>query len=400
MPVLIRVRVHLCGLALLAVWLGCQKPVPPPPPPAPVAVQYVLPTLAAVTPFEEFGGRAISSETIELRARVTGYLKKVNFVDGAEVKAGDVLFEIEDATYVAEYAQADATVKQRDADVKRLQTQLERLQRLKQMEATTQQEIDRLTFEVDAAVAGKAAAVALRDLSKLNLEFTKISAPIAGRIGRRLVDSGNLVKADDTALGVIVSLDPIYAYFDYDERSVLAMRRLVDEGRLKEAPDREQLVSISLAGEERYDLSGQINWVDNQIDTGTGTLRARVSVPNTRGLLTPGMFVRLRVPLGPEQQSLLIPEQALGADQGQRFVYVVSPTDEIEYHRVEIGWLQDGKRVITSGLAPTDRVVLTGLQRIRAKAKVTAKAWAPPPSDPTATPGSPAAAPVPAPAKS
>ena len=333
---------------------------------------------AAVTPYEEFGGRAISSETVELKARVTGYLKKVNFVDGAEVKQGDVLFEIEDDTYVAEFAEAVATVKQREADVKRLQTQLDRLRRLKQSEATTQQEIDRLTYEVDAAAASQAAAVAIRDRSKLNLEFTKVTAPISGQIGRRLVDPGNLVQADMTSLGIIVSLTPIYAYFEYDERSVLAMRRMVDQGVLKEAPDREQLVGVAPAGETKYDLSGRINWVDNQIDMGTGTLRARVEVANDRRLLTPGMFVRMKVPLGPEQKALLIPEQALVADQGNRFVYVVNDTDEIEYRSIQVGWQEGEKRVITSGLSATDRVVLTGLQRIRAKSKVTAKPWTPP----------------------
>ena len=372
-------RLHLlmCGFAPLA-FLGCQKPAPPPPPPPPAAVQFVLPVEAAVTPYEEFGGRAVSSETVELKARVTGYLEKVNFVDGAEVKQGDVLFEIEDDTYLAEFAEAVATVKQREADVKRLQTQLDRLRRLKQSEATTQQEIDRLTFEVDAAAAGQAAAVAMRDRAKLNVEFTKVTAPISGQIGRRLVDPGNLVQADNTSLGVIVSLNPIYAYFEYDERSVLAMRRMVDQGVLKEAPDREQIVGVAPAGETKYDLSGRINWVDNQIDMGTGTLRARVEVANDRRLLTPGMFVRMKVPLGPEMKALLIPEQALVADQGNRFVYVVTDKDEIEYRSIEVGWQEGEKRVISSGLSATDRVVLTGLQRIRAKSKVTAKPWTPP----------------------
>ena len=372
-----RLHILMCGFAPLA-FLGCQKPAPPPPPPSPAAVQFVYPVEAAVTPYEEFGGRAVSSETVELKARVTGYLEKVNFVDGAEVKQGDVLFEIEDDTYLAEFAEAVATVKQREADVKRLQTQLDRLRRLKQSEATTQQEIDRLTFEVDAAAAGQAAAVAMRDRAKLNVEFTKVTAPISGQIGRRLVDPGNLVQADNTSLGVIVSLNPIYAYFEYDERSVLAMRRMVDQGVLKEAPDREQIVGVAPAGETRYDLSGRINWVDNQIDMGTGTLRARVEVANDRRLLTPGMFVRMKVPLGPEQKALLIPEQALVADQGNRFVYVVTDTDEIEYRSIEVGWQEGEKRVITSGLSATDRVVLTGLQRIRAKSKVTAKPWTPP----------------------
>ena len=354
-----------------------------------------------VTPYEEFGGRAVASVIVELQARVTGQLKKVHFVDGADVKAGDLLFEIDDSTYAAEYAGAEALVKQQDADVIKLQANLGRTRRLRADDASSEQELERLTYETDAAIASRVAAIAVRDRAKINVDFTKIRAPTSGRIGRRLVDEGNLIQADAKVLAVIVTLNPIHAYFDYDERSVLAMRRLVEKGLLKEAPDRNQPVSLSLAGEDRYDVTGQIDWVDNQIDLGTGTLRARVLVANDRGLLTPGMFVRLRVPLGPAQSSLLIPEQALGTDQGQRFVYVVTPADEIEYRRVEVGWLQAGKRVITTGLSDKDRVVVTGLQRIKAKAKVTAKPWtpsAPPTSDSAVAPAEKSAV-TPAPAK-
>jgi len=356
---------------------GCQKPVPPPPPPPPVTVEFVQPKVARVTPFEEFGGRAVSSTTIELKARVSGTLQKVHFQDGAEVAAGQLLFEIDDRTYVAEHAVAEAVVRQREAETKRLKTNLDRTRRLRADDASTELELERLTYETDAALAAHGAAIATRDRTKLNVEFSKVYAPIAGQIGRRLVDEGNLIQAESTALAVIVALDPIYVYFDYDERSVLAMRRLVEEGKLPSAPDRTQPVSLALAGEDRYDLTGMIDWVDNQIDLGTGTLRARVSVNNERKLLTPGMFVRLRVPLGPEKSSLLIPEQALGADQGQQFVYVITPTDEIEYRRVEVGWQEAGQRVITSGLSESDRVVVTGLQRIKAKAKVISKPWKP-----------------------
>lgn len=384
----------------LALFCGCQKPVPPPPPSPPPAVQFVRPETALVTPFEEFGGRAVSSVTVELKARVTGHLKHVHFVDGAEVEAGKLLFEIDDSTYAAELAEAEAVVKQREADVKRLQTNLDRIRKLRANDASSDQEVERLTFETDAAIASRTAAFAARDRAKLDVDFTKVHAPVAGKIGRRLVDEGNLIQADDTSLAVIVSLDPIYAYFDYDERSVLAMRRLVEEGKLQEAPDRNQTVSLALAGEDQYDISGKIDWVDNQIDMGTGTLRARVLVTNERGLLTPGMFVRLRVPLGPEQSSLLIPEQALGTDQGQRFVYVVGPEDEIEYRRVEVGWLQNGKRVISSGLSESDRVVVTGLQRVKAKAKVVAKEWHPGTPDAPVSTDPPAQPSVPTPVQS
>lgn len=395
----------LAGTAALVLLTGCQKGAPPPPPKkAPAEVKFVRPTQAPVTPFEEFGGRALSPQTVELRARVSGYLTRVNFEDGQNVKAGDVLFEIEDTIYKATLAQTEATVKEREADISRIQTQLQRAKRLKQSDATTDQEVERLTFETAAAVAARDAAVATRDRAKLDVGFTRVLAPITGRIGRRLVDPGNLVQADTTPLATVVSLDPIYAYFDYDERSILHMRRLVEQGRLAEAPDRNQPVGLSLAGENDYRVSGKINWVDNQIDMGTGTLRARVEVANPKGTISPGMFIRLKVPVGPEEQALLIPEEALGADQGQRFVYVINGEDAVEYRRVEVGLLTEGKRVILSGISAGDRVVVTGLQRIKAKDKVSPKEWTPdaPPKvaktgdeaakAPAATPAPPASA--------
>lgn len=372
-------------LALIAP--GCKPAAPPgpTPEPKPTDVKFVYPTESSVTPYEEFGGRAAAPELVELRARVSGYLRKVNFHDGDTVKQGDILFEIEDLTYRANLAQAEATVEQRIADVGRLKAQLARANRLAATKAVTEQEIENLTFETKAAEAAQAAAEAARDRSLQDYDFTKVVAPISGVIGRRLIDPGNLVEADQTHLATIVSQNPIHAYFDYDERSVLAMRRLVEQGKLKEAPDRSQNVSVALAGETKYGLAGRIDWVDNQIDMNTGTLRARVEVPNDKRLLSPGMFVRLRVPLGPEEPAILIPEEALGADQGQRFVYVVNESNEIEYRPVVVGWLTEGKRVIRSGLKPDDRVVVTGLQRIRPKAKVIPTEW----SLPTAKPNDP-----------
>ncbi len=213
-----------------------------------MTVEFVQPKVARVTPFEEFGGRAVSSTTIELKARVSGTLQKVHFQDGAEVAAGQLLFEIDDRTYVAEHAVAEAVVRQREAETKRLKTNLDRTRRLRADDASTELELERLTYETDAALAAHGAAIAARDRTKLNVEFSKVYAPIAGQIGRRLVDEGNLIQAESTALAVIVALDPIYVYFDYDERSVLAMRRLVEEGKLPSAPDRTQPVSLALAG--------------------------------------------------------------------------------------------------------------------------------------------------------
>ncbi|WP_437224454.1 efflux RND transporter periplasmic adaptor subunit [Planctomicrobium sp. SH661] len=376
----------VCAMAVMASLSGCHaksseaSPASgaaskaPSPPPA-VSVQFVRPTVEPVAPFEEFGGRTSSPATVELRARVSGYLTKVHFQDGADVKAGDVLFEIDDSTYAAVLEQAEATVLERDAELKRVRLHLDRAKRLLTSQASTELEVENLTYDVARALAGRVAAEAVRDRAKLDVAFTRVTAPLSGKIGRRLVDPGNLVQADQTPLAVVVSLDPMFAYFDYDERSVLVMRRLVEEGKLKAAPDRDLPVHLALAGENEYNLTGTLDWVDNQIDMGTGTLRARASVANPTGLLSPGMFVRLRVPLGPEADALLIPEEALGADQGQRYVYTINDNDEIEYRRVEVGWLTGGKRVITSGLTANDRVVVTGLQRVRPSTKVAPREW-------------------------
>lgn len=366
----------MLGLTLLTA-SGCKKPAPPPPPAKPAEVFYVTPGQETVTQHEEFTGRTWSPETVELRARVSGYLKAVNFVDGADVQAGDVLFEIEDDTFRATLRQAQTQVAQMQAQLDRLQSQLDRGKKLKTTGAITPQDYDNIVFQTAEAEATKAAAEATVKLAELNLGFTKVVAPISGRISRRLVDPGNIVKADDSALATIVSLDPIYAYFDFDERTILKMRRMVEQGVLKAAPDTKRSISIALAGEEDFSLSGRINWVDNQVDPGTGTLRARVEINNENKLLSPGMFVRLRVPVGPEQRSLLIPEEALSSDQGQRYVYVVNADSEIEYRRVDVGWLTNGRRVIHSGLELADKVVVTGLQRVRPKSKVEAKPQAP-----------------------
>jgi multidrug efflux system membrane fusion protein len=418
----------LCGLS------GCGKtsagPAAPtgtkdgtkePPPVPPVSVQFEKPIVRGVTPTEEFGGRAASKELIELRARVSGYLKKVNFVDGADVKAGDVLFEIEDETYKADHAEAEATVKQRIADVGRMRTQLERTKRLAQNQATTEQEVERLGFETAAAEAAQASAEAARDRLALDVKFTKVLAPISGRISRRLVDPGNLVQADTTPLANIVSIDPIYAYFDYDERSVLAMQRTSEKHPGAELAERSPDVLVSLAGEDIYGLTGKLNWIDNQIDMGTGTLRARALLDNKSGLITPGMFVRLRVPLGPEEQSILIPQEALISDQGNRYVYVLKGEKNIEYRKVVLGPItvvpveievikppkpdsaetnaaapikptsnapKDAPQpepetvletrmlpwqVVREGLKPGERVVVTGLQRLKGNSEVTSK---------------------------
>lgn len=354
---------------------GCKKKAELPPPPPPPEVFFVTPATETVTQHEEFSGRTTSSSTVEIHARVSGYLAKVNFKDGDEVAAGDVLFEIEDDVFRAALAQAESTIKQMEAHLQGLKLQLARSEKLIRTKAVTQEELETLTYQTVEAEATKQAAESARDLAKINVTYTKVRAPFSGRIGRRLVDPGNLVKADTTILATIVSPSPIYGYFDFDERTILQMRRMVEQGKLKAAPDFNATVDVALAGEEDFSLHGKINWIDNQIDPGTGTLRARVGIENPKLLLSPGMFVRLRIPVGPQEPALMIPEESLGSDQGQRYVYVINPKNEIEYRRVEVGWVTGGRRVIRAGLKENERVVVTGLQRVRPKTLVAAKPY-------------------------
>ncbi|MDB5388829.1 MAG: mexA [Planctomycetaceae bacterium] len=365
---------QVCLLMCLAL-SGCQKKTVAAADPPPPEVFFVRPSTQTVTQHEEFSGRTTSSRTVEIHARVSGYLAKANFQDGADVKEGDVLFEIEDSPFLASLAQAEATVKQMHAHMQGLKLQLQRSEKLIRTKAITQEELETLTYQTEEAEASKAAAESARDQAKINVTYTKVRAPFSGRINRRQVDPGNLVKADMTVLATIVAPSPIYGYFDFDERTILQMRRSVEQGKLKAAPDFEAKVEVALAGEENFSLHGKINWVDNQIDPGTGTLRSRVAIENPNLLLSPGMFVRLRVPVGPQEPALMIPEESLGSDQGQRYVYIINANNEIEYRRVDVGWVTEGRRVIRSGLKLEDRVVVTGLQRIRPKTLVAAKPY-------------------------
>jgi RND family efflux transporter MFP subunit len=344
---------------------GCQKPAPPASKPPPPTVFFALPVEQAVQEFEEFTGRTAAVMDVEVRARVSGYLDKVLFEDGADVKAGEPLFVIDDRVYQAEVARAAAAVEQAQARLARLERQATRAEELFQKKVISEEDHDVSTFDRDEARAALAAAKATHDLAKLNLSFTRIASPIHGRISRRMIDPGNLIKADDTPLASIVSDNPIHAYFDIDERTVLRLRRLVQEGRIKASRDARVEVKVSLADYQEHNHRGVVDFEDNQIDAATGTLRVRLLIDNPERLLSPGLFVRLRFPIGEPTPSLMVPEEALASDQGRRFVYVIDAENKVAARPVEVGVLVEGRRAITRGLAAGERVVVTGLQRLR-----------------------------------
>ncbi len=331
----------------------------------PPEVDIESPYQDEVREYQEFTGQTVAVETIEIRARVSGYLEKNFFKDGALVEEGALLFQIDDRPYRAEFERATAALAQARAHLERVKRQEERALQLQEKKAISQESIDQATFDRQEAEATVAASIASRDIAELNLGFTKITAKISGRISRRMVDPGNLVQSDTTPLTSLVSSDPIYAYFDIDERTLLRLRRMMEEEHTDSALSWQVPVMITLADEEAAPLVGKINFLDNQVDASTGTLRARVVIDNPKGMLSPGLFVRLRVPVGVPRQALLVREEALQSNQGKRFVWILNSEDKAIQRDVTIGWQVNGRRVILDGLRPSDRVIVRGVQRVR-----------------------------------
>jgi RND family efflux transporter MFP subunit len=366
---------RICGLCLLVtgclLLAGCarrlgQANAEPPP----AEVQVSIPIIDDVTDYEEFPGRTEPVYSIDVRARVTGHLLKTHFKDGAEVKQGDLLFEIDPRIYKADLASAEANLVQARARFDRLTSDFSRARELLIKKAIGQEEYDKISGDRAEASAAAGKALADRDRAQQMLNYTQIRSDIDGRISRRYIDPGNLVKADDTVLTTIVSLEPMYVYFDVDERATLRVKQLAREGKLDMSPEAKQPMFVGLADERGFPRKGLIDFLDNRIDPDTGTWRVRGVFDNADRSLTSGLFVRVHLPIGNPYRALLVAEQALGADQGERFVYIVGEDDKARYQRVEVGRLQRGRRVITAGIKPGEQVVVSGLQRVRRGAKV------------------------------
>jgi RND family efflux transporter MFP subunit len=353
------------------------------PPPTP-EVKVCKPVFKEVTDYEDFPGRFEAVNSVDLRARVTGYLDKVNFKEGAEVAKGDVLFEIDARTYEAQLAREEGNVLQAEGHLKRLDYDYERYSALLPRGAVGREEFDKVVGDRVEAKGAVEFAKANRDVARLNRDWTKVRSPLTGRISKRYIDPGNLVKADDTILTTIVSLDPIYAYFDLDERTTIRLKELIDRKEIRWSTDRSLPVLLGLASEDAYPRKGFIDFADNRVDPDTGTWRMRALVTNASHFLAPGMFVRVRLPIGNLHRTMLVCEQALGTDQGQKFVYVVEKAevtgqdgkketvDQVAYRRVKVGRLHEGLRVVSEGLKAGDRVIVSGLQRVRPGAAVRA----------------------------
>lgn len=369
-------RQSLLASALLASIqsAGCnQAPPPAPPPPKPPEVVVALPTHEEITDHEDFTGQTEAVKSIEIRARVTGYLKTVHFEHGAEVEAGAPLFDIDPPHYEAEFARAEGNVAQAEARLARLKHDFERADKLHPTGVITHEQYDLVSGDLAEAEASLKAANAALKIAKTNLGYCSISAPVAGRLSRPFIDPGNLAISNETLLTRIVTQDPMYVYFDIDERTMLRLRRLSQKSAAASPQEQSLPLLMGLADEEGYPHQGALNFEDNRLDPSTGTLRVRGVFPNPDRLLTPGLFVRVRIPIGEPYRALLVPEPALGADQGQKFLYVVDNKNEVSYRRVQVGRLHGQLRVVTEGVSPGERVVVSGLQRVRPGAKVAPK---------------------------
>jgi RND family efflux transporter MFP subunit len=360
----------LAGLTLA----GCKKAdIAPVAKAKPPEVLVTLPTTGEITDFEDFTGRTVARRTIEIRARVTGYLDKISFKDGGEVEQGDVLFEIDPRPYQSELMRIEASLNQAEARLQRLEHDHERASNLIGSKSISREQYDLVTGDKAEAEAAVRVGKASLQTARLQLSFTKVKAPVAGRISRTQLDPGNLVKQDDSILTTLVTLDPIFAYFEVDERTLLMMRRYVQQGKIKTGDERQVPVLMGLADEQGFPHSGTVNFVDNRLDVATGTLQVRGIFENQSHMLSPGLFVRVRLPIGDPYDAVLIDEQALGTDQGQKFVYVVDNENKAQYRRVQVGKLQNGQRVVLKGLTEGERVVVSGLQRVRPGAEVDPK---------------------------
>jgi RND family efflux transporter MFP subunit len=375
------------GLAVVPLG-GCSKSASEDMAQPPLAVSVSLPIERQVTDYQNFTGRMAATNMVQVRARVTGYLDKVNFKDGDLVKEKDVLVEIDPRVYQAAYEQAEANVAQYEARVIRLQAEYDRARALFGRGTISREDFEKYNGDLKEGQATLNSNRALLRSAKLNLDFTRVLAPVSGRISRRNVDFGNLVKADDTVLTNIVTQDPIYVNFDIDDQAYLQIERMVREGKIGApastdgkskdgvgvaAAHAQVPVQLGLINEKGYPHGGTIDFVDNQIDAGTATMRMRGILDNKDGLFTPGLFVRVRLPMDEPHKAVLITDRAVDTDQGQKVVYVVVKDNVVEKRQVQLGGIHDGLREIISGIRPGDQVIVDGIQRVRAGAKVNPK---------------------------
>ncbi len=364
---------RLSGLVLLlAICLSalaaCSDDTPHAPPPPKVDV--LQPVAREVLDWDEYTARLEAVESVEIRPRVSGYLEQVNFEDGAMVKKGECLFVIDPRPYEATLRHAEADLAANVARLGLAEKNLARSADLIRTHAISQEDADVRASNVEQARAAVMQSRAAVDAARLDVEFTRLHAPISGRIGRRLVTEGNLVSGgvgtQGTLLTTIVQLDPLYAYFEADERSYLKYMHLAESGERPTSREFHHPVWIGVADEEGFPREGLMDFVDNQLDRGSGTMVGRALVANPDLLLSPGLFARLRLPGSGQYGAVVVPDEAVGNDQARKFVWVIDAENKAQLRNVTTGPLLDGARVVREGLTPQDWIVVAGMQRVRA----------------------------------
>ncbi len=359
------------------VWLslvisGCGDP--PPPAPAAPAVTVAKVPQREITEWDEFTGRLQAVNAVEIRPRVSGYIRQVAFNEGNGVRKGQVLFEIDPRPYQADLARAEAELEQARTGAELAAREVQRAQRLVNVQAISREELDTRTSAEARGGASIRAAEAAVATARLNLEWTRVRSPITGRVSRAEVTAGNLVQAgppDATLLTTVVSLDPIYAYFEGDEQTYLKYAALARSGSRPNSRDNRSAVHLGLADEEGFPHRGYVDFVDNQLNPESGTIRLRGVFSNKDHLFTPGLFARIRLVGSGKYPATLVLDRAVGTDQDKKFVLVLKPDSTVDYRPVQVGRLVDGLRVVSSGLKPGEQIVINGLQRARPGMKVT-----------------------------
>jgi multidrug efflux system membrane fusion protein len=372
-----RFALLLFCLILAAALSGCSEgssEVAPPQAPAVPVSQLIQ---REVTDYVDFTGRTDAIDTVNIVPRVTGYLVKMPFKEGSFVKKDDLLFEVDPRPYKAQLDQAEGQVKLYQAQLKLAKTTLERdVAIAKTPGAVSPQQLDQDQASVEQAEASVAAAKASVEVFKLNLSFCSVTSPVDGMVARYYLTLGNLVNQDQTLLTTVVSLDPMYAYFDMDEGTLVQIRQAIGDGKIKPYEKGGVPVFMGLQGEQGYPHKGTINFTNNQVNPATGSIAVRGIFPNpvlkdSVRLLSPGMFVRIHLPMGEPHTGLLVVDRAIASDQGLKYVYVIDSQNKATYRRVTTGALEsDGLRVITEGLKPGEWVAVGSLQQIRPNMQV------------------------------
>src|ERR1700694_5885374 len=361
-------------LAVLAVALsGCGDKPPQPAAAAAPPVTVAQPTKRTVTDWDEFTGRFEAVEEVQVRARVGGFVTNVEFRDGAIVHAGDLLYVIDPRPFEAVALQADGQLSDARAKAELAKLELDRGLTLVQTSAVSESVVDQRRQALQAARAAEMQAEGALKAAKLNIEFTHVLAPMPGRVSRHLVSVGNLVQGSEgnaTLLTSIVTLDPIYLYFDVDEATYLKNNKLWFEGRRPSSRDTPNPVQVTLTGATKPPHDGKMDFLDNRLDVSTGTLRSRAVIPNKELSILPGQFGRVRLIGSSPYEALLLPDTAIATDQSRKIVFVVKDDNTVEAKPVTLGPLDEGLRVIREGLKAEDRVIVDGLQRARVGAKV------------------------------